>query len=140
MTSRLQLAAMEQNASDAALSGMQQARSRQASPKRLRDLIPSSDVESMSLNALDDAYGHHDFSVWFEDLMPPEMELLMPTTDAKLNYLSFTRRLASSVFHFPDNRMPGGACDHTSALDARKERFATIINKFLDLHQILHDA
>ncbi|QYL35219.1 DNA packaging protein UL33 [Equid alphaherpesvirus 4] len=139
MTSKSQLNAISQNVSSVATGNMS-TQPRQALQKKLRHLIPHNDLESMSLDALDDAYGHHDFGIWFEDLMPPEMELLMPTTDAKLNYLSFTRRLASSVFHAPDNRTPGGACDHTSALNSRKERFATIINKFLDLHQILHDA
>ncbi|AIL02944.1 DNA packaging protein UL33 [Equid alphaherpesvirus 3] len=117
-------------------------------PRRLGDVIPARDLEALSLDALEAKYrpgDRDDVGVWFEDLMPPEMEMLMPTTDAKLNYLSFTRRLASSLLHAPNERQRRcgerrAPCEHAAALEARKERFAAIINKFLDLHQILHDA
>ncbi|QPI70136.1 DNA packaging protein UL33 [Equid herpesvirus 6] len=119
-----------------------------APPRRLGDVIPARELEALSLDALEARYlpGDTDgVGVWFEDLMPPEMEMLLPTTDAKLNYLSFTRRLASSLLHAPDERRGRrrerrAPCEHAAALEARKERFAAIINKFLDLHQILHNA
>ncbi|AAR86128.1 DNA packaging protein UL33 [Bovine alphaherpesvirus 5] len=109
---------------------------------RLRELIPpealaTEDVAELERRYLRGGDTDADVEIWFEDVAPRELEVLLPTTDAKVNYLAFTARLASALAHGPGGRP---ACSHTRALEARKERFATVINKFLDLHQILHDA
>lgn len=80
------------------------------------------------------------YEVWFFDITPPEMELALPTTDAKLNYLAYTANLASSMRYgvvTGGGRGEGDRCVHARLLDRRRERFAKILNKFLDLHQIL---
>lgn len=86
-----------------------------------------------------------------------EFEAIFPTTDCKLNYLSFTRRLASVLAHAHirvdgynkmgkevDNEHAEDAkavsCCHDKALHDKRERFAAVINRFLDLHQILRDS
>lgn len=77
------------------------------------------------------------YEVWFFNVTPPEMELALPTTDAKLNYLAHTANLASTVRHDCAGISGGGRCVHARLLERRRERFAKILNKFLDLHQIL---
>ncbi|AVT50746.1 DNA packaging protein UL33 [Cervid alphaherpesvirus 2] len=106
---------------------------------RLRELIPAEALAAEDVAALERRYlpDGAAVDVWFEDVAPLELEVLLPTTDAKVNYLAFAARLASAIAHGPGGRP---ACSHTRALAARKERFAAVINKFLDLHQILHDA
>ncbi|AVT50612.1 DNA packaging protein UL33 [Cervid alphaherpesvirus 3] len=108
---------------------------------RLRELIPPEALAAADVAELERRYlrdGADDaVEVWFEDVAPRELEVLLPTTDAKVNYLAFSARLASAIAYGPGGRP---ACSHTRALEARKERFATVINRFLDLHQILHDA
>ncbi|ASW27073.1 DNA packaging protein UL33 [Beluga whale alphaherpesvirus 1] len=105
----------------------------------LRDLIPAEELIARDVDALAREYLRDDtrVAIWFEDLVPPELEVLLPTTDAKLNYLAFTRNVASAVAYSDAGRAP---CAHTEALEAKKARFAAVINKFLDLHQILHDV
>ncbi|QBM10867.1 Tripartite terminase subunit UL33 [Caprine alphaherpesvirus 1] len=106
---------------------------------RLRALIPPDALAAESVAELERKYlsGDAAVEIWFEDVAPPEMEVVLPTTDAKMNYLAFSARLASTLAYGPGGR---AACSHTRALEARKERFAAVISKFLDLHQILHDA
>lgn len=104
----------------------------------IKNIIPVELLDKLSLDELDNTYlkNQTDINIWFEDLLPPEMELFLPTTDSKLNYLSFTQRLASTI-RYSNNHTQ---CDHTSILNNRKERFAAVINRFLDLHQIIKDV
>ncbi|AVM39976.1 tripartite terminase subunit 2 [bovine alphaherpesvirus 1] len=107
---------------------------------RLRELIPPEALATEDVAELERRYLQSEgaaVEIWFEDVAPRELEVLLPTTDAKVNYLAFSARLASTIAHGSGGR---AACSHTRALEARKERFATVTNKFLDLHQILHDA
>nr|BCB65310.1 DNA packaging protein UL33-like protein [Walrus alphaherpesvirus 1] len=107
--------------------------------KMIKNIIPNEELDMLSLDELEDVYlkDRTDLNIWFEDILPPEMELFLPTTDSKLNYLSFTQRLASTLKYSKDNNI---TCDHTAALKTRKERFAAVINRFLDLHQIIRDV
>nr|QBH78287.1 UL33 [Human alphaherpesvirus 2]QBH78873.1 UL33 [Human alphaherpesvirus 2]QBH83229.1 UL33 [Human alphaherpesvirus 2]QBH85606.1 UL33 [Human alphaherpesvirus 2] len=79
-------------------------------------------------------------------MTPAELEVIFPTTDAKLNYLSRTQRLASLLTYTGPIKAPDGpaaphtqdtACVHGELLARKRERFAAVINRFLDLHQIL---
>nr|UNP64247.1 DNA packaging protein UL33-like protein [Phocid alphaherpesvirus 1] len=105
--------------------------------KMIKNIIPYGELDMLSLDELEYLYlkDSTDINIWFEDLLPPEMELFLPTTDSKLNYLSFTQRLASAIKYSENHE-----CDHTIALKTRKERFAAVINRFLDLHQIIRDV
>ncbi|SCO83537.1 DNA packaging protein UL33 [Spheniscid alphaherpesvirus 1] len=107
--------------------------------RKPRDIIQQNELETMSVDELASMYvrgsNSGTFDVWFEDLMPKELEVIFPTTDSKLNYLSFSSRLASAVAYSSRE-----VCQHTGALDRRRERFASVINKFLDLHQILRES
>ncbi|AMB17061.1 DNA packaging protein [Macropodid alphaherpesvirus 1] len=116
----------------------------------LRDMIPDHVLLAESIDALAARYLSQDTNdgaaIWFEDLIPLELEVAFPTTDAKLNYLSRTQRLASLLAHRTDIKDSGRGeaehrssrqCVHTDLLVRRKEKFATVINRFLDLHQIL---
>ncbi|ACM62256.1 UL33 [Human alphaherpesvirus 1] len=118
--------------------------------RTLRDTIPDCALRSQTLESLDARYvsrdGAHDAAVWFEDMTPAELEVVFPTTDAKLNYLSRTQRLASLLTYAgpikaPDDaaapQTPDTACVHGELLARKRERFAAVINRFLDLHQIL---
>ncbi|ACT88325.1 DNA packaging protein UL33 [Felid alphaherpesvirus 1] len=107
--------------------------------RRLKDRIPSIDLNALNLDSLESIYlnGFDDIDIWFEDLTPPELELFLPTTDLKLNYLSYTQRLASTIIH--DLKSSNG-CVHGTALATQKSRFSAVINRFLDLHQIIRDV
>ncbi|AFV26922.1 DNA packaging protein UL33 [Chimpanzee herpesvirus strain 105640] len=119
-------------------------------PRTLRDAIPDCALRSETLESLDARYvsrdGAGDAAVWFEDMTPAELEVIFPTTDAKLNYLSRTQRLASLLTYARHIKAPDGpaaphtqdaACVHGELLARKRERFAAVINRFLDLHQIL---
>ncbi|QOD40253.1 DNA packaging protein [Macropodid alphaherpesvirus 2] len=116
----------------------------------LRDIIPEHVLTTTPIDTLAAQYlsrdNNNEATIWFEDLTPLELEVVFPTTDAKLNYLSRTQRLASLLARRPDIKDPGcedpthrqpQPCMHTELLVRRKEKFATVINRFLDLHQIL---
>ncbi|QOD40181.1 DNA packaging protein [Macropodid alphaherpesvirus 4] len=116
----------------------------------LRDIIPEHVLAATPIDTLAAQYlsrnNNNEAAIWFEDLTPLELEVAFPTTDAKLNYLSRTQRLASllarrpdikdSVCEYPTHRQ-SQPCVHTELLVRHKEKFATVINRFLDLHQIL---
>ncbi|QEG54113.1 DNA packaging protein UL33 [Cacatuid alphaherpesvirus 2] len=107
--------------------------------ERLDLVIPEHEFAERSLSELYRDYvavvPDRVYEVWFFDVTPPEMELALPTTDAKLNYLSHTANLASSMRYSHDNETD--SCVHTRLINRRKERFAKILTRFLDLHQIL---
>ncbi|AID52737.1 DNA packaging protein UL33 [Falconid herpesvirus 1] len=123
-------------------------------PPRLVDAIPACDLDGLDVDQLAEKYlsPRRSYAVWFEYLVPAELDVIFPTTDNKLNYLSFTRRLASAVARGfaggadGGNHEGGGAenrgerCEHDEALEGRSDRFASVINRFLDLHQILRDS
>ncbi|ARS02045.1 DNA packaging protein UL33 [Macacine alphaherpesvirus 1] len=123
-------------------------------PGTLREAIPDCVLLSRSLESLEASYVSRDdadgtagdAAVWFEDLTPVELEVVFPTTDAKLNYLSRTQRLASLLAYAEDIKPPGPedrgqtrtpSCAHAKLLAQKRGRFAAVINRFLDLHQIL---
>ncbi|AEI00239.1 UL33 protein [Gallid alphaherpesvirus 3] len=124
---------------------------RQVDTPRLADAIPDVELLSDDVDKLAERYICDGivYRVWFEYLIPDELDLIFPTTDGKFNYLSFTRRLASAIRH---GRAGAGSatptsfisaervCDHGAVLRGRSERFASVINRFLDLHQILKDC
>lgn len=118
----------------------------------LRDVIPKCELAALSIDSLEAKYLSRDspsYAVWFEDMTPLEMEVLLPTTDSKINYLSRTQRLASMIAYggrgTPIKPPAPGLGPHTSAptcvhadlLEQKRERFAAVVNRFLDLHQIL---
>nr|AKG57988.1 ORF25 [Human alphaherpesvirus 3] len=121
---------------------------RSISGMRARDLITDTDVNLLNIDALESKYFPADstftLSVWFENLIPPEIEAILPTTDAQLNYISFTSRLASVLKHKESNDSGKSAyvvpCEHSASVTRRRERFAGVMAKFLDLHEILKDA
>ncbi|ADO13794.1 DNA packaging protein UL33 [Saimiriine alphaherpesvirus 1] len=112
-------------------------------------LVPSEELAGDALDELEARYAERiaNEGVWFEDLTPTELDVVFPTTDGKLNYLSRTRRLASLLTYGdgikPSDGPPerqtdsGAACVHAELLARKRERFAAVINRFLDLHQIL---
>lgn len=120
----------------------------------LKDVIPEVELTSSQIDRLEERYLRDDaeYRIWFEYLIPDEIDIIFPTTDSKLNYLSFTRRLASGIrYNTARNTLrDDGAkntfgqtmqvCEHGAALNGRSERFASVINRFLDLHQILKDC
>ncbi|ABA29287.1 UL33 [Papiine alphaherpesvirus 2] len=126
-------------------------------PRTLREAIPDCALLSRSLESLEEGFLSRDeaadaggadggAAVWFEDLTPVELEVVFPTTDAKLNYLSRTQRLASLLAYAGDIKAPDAAdggqtrpppCAHAELLAQKRGRFAAVINRFLDLHQIL---
>nr|WGL40847.1 DNA packaging protein UL33 [Psittacid alphaherpesvirus 6] len=132
--------------------------------QRIVDLIPSSELSELSLDVLYERYlcdeggdRRRHVAIWFEYIVPDELDLIFPTTDAKLNYLSFTRRLASAIHRgLPEDgtdsnnvnrddgqdrhRHDATLCEHATALRERSDRFASVIDRFLDLHQILREA
>ncbi|AAQ73712.1 DNA packaging [Psittacid alphaherpesvirus 1] len=108
---------------------------------RLDRVIPEQELAERPLSELFRDYvesaPERRYEVWFFNVTPPEMELALPTTDAKLNYLAHTANLASAVRYDCAGDTDGGRCVHARLLERRRERFAKILNKFLDLHQIL---
>ncbi|AFR32474.1 DNA packaging protein UL33 [Leporid alphaherpesvirus 4] len=118
----------------------------------MRDVIPECELRTLSLDCLEEKYISRESSsiaLCFEDMTPLEMEVILPTTDSKLNYLSRTRRLASAIAYgrrggdiktrTPDlgRHTAVRSCVHAELLDQKRERFAAVVNRFLDLHQIL---
>ncbi|BBM13205.1 DNA packaging protein [pteropodid alphaherpesvirus 2] len=116
----------------------------------LRDVIPEELLLSESLASLEARFVSRDNApppaIWFEDLTPAELEVVFPTTDAKINYLSRTQRLASLLACSGDIKISAPLtssqssreqCVHADLLAKKRERFAAVINRFLDLHQIL---
>ncbi|APT68434.1 UL33 protein [Suid alphaherpesvirus 1] len=98
----------------------------------LRAAIPEAALRDFDVDFLEANYLPARVRVWFEDVMPRELEVILPTTDAKLNYLAHTQRLAAATSERD--------CAHGEALRARRDRFAAAVNKFLDLHQVLRDG
>ncbi|AEM64012.1 DNA packaging protein UL33 [Suid alphaherpesvirus 1] len=98
----------------------------------LRAAIPEAALRDFDVDFLEANYLPPRVRVWFEDVMPRELEVILPTTDAKLNYLAHTQRLAAATSERD--------CAHGEALRARRDRFAAAVNKFLDLHQVLRDG
>ncbi|UOO01041.1 DNA packaging protein [Psittacid alphaherpesvirus 5] len=114
--------------------------------RKLNDIIPDEELNLYSLETLFDLYINKntiEYEVWFYDSIPIEIEALLPTTAAKLNYLSYTAKLAAEVkYGTYETGVEGNAhhkrdCVHTRLIANRRERFIRIVNKFLDLHQIL---
>ncbi|AQS79182.1 DNA packaging protein UL33 [Ateline alphaherpesvirus 1] len=112
--------------------------------------VPVGELRADSLDNLEARYAGRiaEAGVWFEDLTPAELEAVFPTTDGKLNYLSRTQRLASLLTYGGGIKSPAGdpgaqtgssagACVHAELLARKRERFAAVIGRFLDLHQIL---
>lgn len=128
--------------------------SRRTGSARLDEVIPEFELVSTDVKILAEKYIQDEriYRIWFEYLIPDEIDLIFPTTDGKLNYLSFTKRLASAIRYgriktaVSNNSSSNSygstehVCDHGTSLCGRSERFASVINRFLDLHQILKDC
>ncbi len=107
--------------------------------RRLSELVDEEELAERPLSELFRKYigsaGSPVYEIWFYDLSPPEIEVALPTTDAKLNYLAHTANVAAELRYrnLDGKRM----CAHAELIARRRERFAQILSKFLDLHQIL---
>ncbi|AAG27198.1 unknown [Cercopithecine alphaherpesvirus 9] len=112
---------------------------------RVKDIIPNEDLQTLDLNALEAKYLSDEqvqIAIWFDNLIPPEMEAVFPTTDSQVNYISFTDRFSSMLKHGFVNNMHTDAsiCAHRQNITHKRERFSSIMGKFLDLHQILKES
>ncbi|AAU93331.1 F-UL33 DNA cleavage/packaging protein [Chelonid alphaherpesvirus 5] len=106
----------------------------EAELRKLEEVIPASDLERLSLDELYARYivpPEKRYLIWFEDVTPPPLDVLYPTTDGKLNYLSVTQKAAAFA------RYREADCAHGTLVRRKAAAFREVLSKFLDLHRIL---
>lgn len=102
----------------------------------LKDIIPDTDADTLSIDELFEKYVPEERSIYvfFEDPTPKELDVLFPTTDDKLGYVSSQQKLRCLATY--EKR----TCKHAELLVEKQRLLSKIVSHFIDLNQILDES